>query len=217
MHHPIFPTCLDKMKNDWWFLPNPNLIKTCQLRQSNQSTFVELEQTKPDRHQHKQAFQSSPHLCPFSASLLETKATNSSPTSALWTHRDVNAVYCTIYHSPHCGVENILTGLYLWFAGVLVWIMKRTNIIWLDVHLYWVLVSCVVLCVWPMQIEEDECMSQWKISPLMSTKWVAHSVFIICLCLCGWHCYMLVSDETLFPFRKMKPIYFLRRVHLSST
>lgn len=31
------------------------------------------------------------------------------------------------YHSPHCGVENILTGLYLWLAGVLVWIMKRTK------------------------------------------------------------------------------------------
>lgn len=157
-------------------------VETGQRGQSNQSTFVELEQTKPYRHLYKQAFQSSPHLCPFSASLLETKATNSSPTSAPSKHTEMWMLSTvTFYHSPHCGVENILTGLYLWLAGVLVWILKSTKIIWLDVHLYWALVSCVALCVWPMQIEEGECMSQWKISPLMSNKWVAYSVFIICL------------------------------------
>lgn len=94
---------------------------------------------------------------------------------------------------------------------------EKNQIIWLEVHLYWVLVSCVVLRVWPIQIEEGECVSQWKISPRMCNKWVAYSVFIICLCLCGWHSNLLVSVETLFPSRKMKPVCLLKRIHVCSS
>lgn len=61
----------------------------------------------PGPHLHKQAFQSFPSLCPINTSLFtETNATNipmcPPPPS---TQREVNGVYCTLHHSPLCGVE----------------------------------------------------------------------------------------------------------------
>lgn len=105
----------------------------------------------------------------------------------------MNSVYCTFYHSPLCGVENILTGLYLWPAGlVLEWIMKRTKIISLVVHLYWEPVSCVGFCVCGLSKENRASVrvNVWakriKISSLMSNECAALSEIIICLCFLCW-------------------------------
>lgn len=115
-----------------------------ELHQSH--SIANTEMTDP----HKWAFQSFSSLLSHQYLTLQGDQSHQLQLSAPSKHR-VNGVYCTSHHSPLCGVENILTGLYLWHSVVVLeWIMKKTKCILLDAHLYQVSVSCGGLRVWPM-------------------------------------------------------------------
>lgn len=93
------------------------------LRQSSMDrAAIELLQSRSKpRHLHKKAFQSFPSLLSHQYFTLHGDQSHQLRPylCALQTHREVNGVYCTFHHCPLCGVENSLTGLYLWPAGLL--------------------------------------------------------------------------------------------------